>query len=358
MRKIFPLFAFLYCCTLHAQNDVKMLSIWSNGEMIFQTRYDSIDSITFAVSKPLPVVVENMEDKMFEEKKLSGLFSVSPTKKVRFSSGNLQYQASTDTWRFALNQYDIVGDSVYGNVYIEGIKCDNNRASATYDGWIDEFAKWTSGFDNTSEDSLAIRFHPWDRDTSAVYVNHERGYRNYGYGPSIGDKNLGQETEDSIYYLRGKYANYDWGVYNPISNGGNKAGLWRTLGFNEWFYLIHERKNDIRGYAVVDGIKGLVLFPDDWADSQDLPAFVIRADTCTENTFNIEEWIRLENAGAVFLPCYKSEWGEYHVLEKGGVVDIMPSMSGTAGFVNDIIPDSPFTRANVRLVQDVTPQEP
>ena len=40
---------------------------------------------------------------------LPGLFSVSPTEQVRFSPGNLQYQASTATWRFALNQFDIVG---------------------------------------------------------------------------------------------------------------------------------------------------------------------------------------------------------------------------------------------------------
>ncbi len=39
---------------------------------------------------------------------LFGLFSVSPTKKVHFSQGNLQYQDSTNTWRFAENQYDLV----------------------------------------------------------------------------------------------------------------------------------------------------------------------------------------------------------------------------------------------------------
>ena len=34
---------------------------------------------------------------------LSGLFSVSATQQVRFSQGNLQYQASTQTWKFAAN---------------------------------------------------------------------------------------------------------------------------------------------------------------------------------------------------------------------------------------------------------------
>lgn len=36
--------------------------------------------------------------------KLPGLFSISPTQQVQFSQGNLQYQASTNTWRFAENQ--------------------------------------------------------------------------------------------------------------------------------------------------------------------------------------------------------------------------------------------------------------
>ncbi|MBQ0154797.1 MAG: hypothetical protein KBS70_08475, partial [Bacteroidales bacterium] len=53
-----------------------------------------------------------------------GSFSVSPTTKVTFAPGNLQYQASTNTWRFAEHQYDYVGDA-------------NTNISATYDGWID-----------------------------------------------------------------------------------------------------------------------------------------------------------------------------------------------------------------------------
>ena len=44
-----------------------------------------------------------------EEGVLPGFFSVSETKKIRFSKGNLQYQASTDTWRFAENQWDFEG---------------------------------------------------------------------------------------------------------------------------------------------------------------------------------------------------------------------------------------------------------
>ena len=62
---------------------------------------------------------------------LSGLFSVSADKQVYFSQGNLQYQASTDTWRFAENQYDTIGAL-------------NANISSMYDGWID-FFRWGTG---------------------------------------------------------------------------------------------------------------------------------------------------------------------------------------------------------------------
>ncbi len=53
-------------------------------------------------------------------------FSVSDSTKVYFSQGNLQYQASTGTWKFADNQYDMIGDN-------------NSNISSSYSGWIDLF---------------------------------------------------------------------------------------------------------------------------------------------------------------------------------------------------------------------------
>ena len=41
---------------------------------------------------------------------LPGLFTINVSgEKVVFSQGNLQYQASTNTWRFAEHQYDYIG---------------------------------------------------------------------------------------------------------------------------------------------------------------------------------------------------------------------------------------------------------
>ena len=61
-------------------------------------------------------------------------FSVSNSTKVMFSKGNLQYQASPATWRFAENQWDYVGNND-----------NNNSMSATSGNWIDLFGWGTWG---------------------------------------------------------------------------------------------------------------------------------------------------------------------------------------------------------------------
>ncbi len=53
-------------------------------------------------------------------------FSTSDSVKVVFAPGNLQYQASTQTWRFAEHQYDYRGE-------------ENANVSGSYWGWIDLF---------------------------------------------------------------------------------------------------------------------------------------------------------------------------------------------------------------------------
>ena len=39
----------------------------------------------------------------------AGKFSVSSTKQVEFAPGNVQYHTGTQQWRFALNQFDVIG---------------------------------------------------------------------------------------------------------------------------------------------------------------------------------------------------------------------------------------------------------
>lgn len=202
-------------------------------------------------------------------------FSVSETKQIYFSQGNLQYQASTRIWRFAENQWDYVGthsskEENYNGGTVEG--SDNAKISATYHGWIDLFGWATSGY------------------------NDSKPYNTLSWMENV---NLYGEGED----ITG--TNYDWGVYNKISNGGNKAGLWRTLTSEEFLYLKRQRTDASKknGGATVNGVKGAILLPDNWVLPDGL-SFFSEADSeyGLENNYSLLDWAKMELAGAVFLP--------------------------------------------------------
>ena len=189
---------------------------------------------------------------------IAGKFSVSPGKQVYFSQGNLQYHASTNTWRFAENQWDCIGE-------------DNKNISSNYNGWMDLFGWGASGYNGQ---------YPYMTSTNSSE-----------YGSNLG--------------ITG--TSYDWGVYNKIINGGNQTGLWRTLKSREWEYLFVKRSttSGIRyAKACVSGINGVILLPDDWESS-----FYSLSSTNNEkagfnsNTITASQWTTLEQHGAVFLPA-------------------------------------------------------
>ena len=214
---------------------------------------------------------------------LPGVFSVSSNQLVCFSQGNLQYKASTDIWRFADNQYDYIGSA-------------NSNISSIYSGYIDLFGWGTSGWDNGN-----TYYHPWDSNNSDGSL----------YGPP------GQ------YNLTGSFANADWGVYNPISNGGNQAGLWRTPTHEEWFYLFYTRSTNsgIRyAKANVNNINGVILLPDDWSSSYYTLSNTNQSSASfSSNTIIASQWNTLEQHGAVFLPAagYRGRTSIYDVGSYG-----------------------------------------
>ena len=199
---------------------------------------------------------------------INGLFSVSAGQQVYFSQGNLQYKASTNTWQFADNQYDYIGDN-------------NHNISQTYSGWIDLFGWGTSGWS-----SGAWCYQPWSTSTS---------YSDYYPGGSYTNN------------LMGSYANADWGVYNAISNGGNQAGLWRTLTKDEWVYVFNTRSTSsgIRyAKARVNNVNGVILLPDDWSTGYYSLSSANSAEASfSSNTITASQWSALEQHGAVFLPA-------------------------------------------------------
>ena len=72
---------------------------------------------------------------------LRGKFAISATDTVAFSRGNLQYQPSTSTWRFAENQWDFVGTA---NGRIRSYQYSTEGWVWTYKGWLDLFG-WGTG---------------------------------------------------------------------------------------------------------------------------------------------------------------------------------------------------------------------
>ena len=205
---------------------------------------------------------------------------------VYFSQGNLQYQASTNTWKFAESQYDYIGDA-------------NSNISSSYDGWIDLFGWGTSGY-HDANDPYNVNYQPWSSSDSEL----NNDYNTYGYGPSTNMPDMN---------LTGTSANYDWGVNNPISNGGNTANQWRTLTQPEWSYVLNTRNttSGIRfAKAQVNEVNGVILLPDDWTtDTYNLNNTNNIGASYNSNVINASQWAMIENAGGVFLPAAGGRFG-------------------------------------------------
>ena len=191
-----------------------------------------------------------------------GRFSVGENRWVVFAHGNLQFNAGTSTFRFAPEQYDIIGDG-------------NSHVASNYSGWIDLMGWGTSGYDDS---------YPWLSTTNVT-----------DYGPTTGDIATTQ---------------YDWGVHNAIEKAG-AAGTWRTLTSSEWDYLLNDRSATKRFAKValtVDGttVNGLVLFPDDYNLTDGLRCNQTNLGyegQDRSNILSLSQWRQMEAEGAVFLPA-------------------------------------------------------
>jgi len=196
---------------------------------------------------------------------LRGRFAISATDTIAFSRGNLQYQPSTSTWRFAENQWDFVGNSEVGTVYEDGVKSNNEQFytytfaySYKYKGWMDLFG-WGTGKYPTTGSTNNSDYNSWN----------------------------------------------EWGS-NAIANGGNARNQWRTLSKAEWEYVIWGRDSaeSLFGVGTVNGVNGTILLPDNWIMPAEL-TFKAHNDTDSTvgpNVYSADEWMLMEMAGAVFLP--------------------------------------------------------
>ena len=205
---------------------------------------------------------------------LPGLFTINVSgEKVVFSQGNLQYQASTNTWRFAEHQYDYIGN-------VDG----NTSPSSSQTEWIDYFNWGTSGYNHG-----ANCYQPWSTSTSRSDY--------YAYGSN--SKNLYDAKDDGT--MRGQA---DWG-YNAISNGGNAENIgWRTLTKEEWAYIINSRSGDYR-YAkgTVHNKNGFIIFPDGFTLPEGISITNANTSDAGYTSYSDDDWAALETNGCVFLPA-------------------------------------------------------
>ena len=244
---------------------------------------------------------------------INGKFSVSDTKQVYFSKGNLQ-ATTTDlganwTWAFAANQWDYVGNAAANN----SMKTDGTgtvTANGTVDlfGWVGASSSWTSAA-------------KWGISASKISAD---------YGT-----------------VNGEALKSDWGNVPGIGTG------WRTLSKDEWEYLFNTRTvnggtGNGHSYTLgktVNSIKGVVIYPDNY----------------TGAAYAGSDWNNFEAAGCVFLPAGGNRIGTFITsVSLGGYYWTSTSSEGSAYYVyytmstenTSTSTDYRYNGCSVRLVRD------
>ena len=207
-----------------------------------------------------------------------GAFSVSATKKVLFSKGNLRYKfpAANETenenyfnninnWAMNDNQYTINPITYTTHSYGQTPPCYVNENSVTGTTWLEFFMYGANG--NTVHPRTA----PNNPDANALHSNIQNTANDWG--KRFGDRN------------------------------------WFTLTKDEWAYLFNTSRMVLRGvettrayygraamWAIVNGVAGAIIFPDKyWYLSNTKAAYEVNETTTPK-------WSEMEKYGAVFLP--------------------------------------------------------
>lgn len=198
---------------------------------------------------------------------LPGVFSVSATKKVQFSPGNL-YVKKDDSGNWNLNFYD------------EQYACNSLNSTFT---WQTTTNRPISKDDNES-DLFSWGYGDWSKSL---------------YSPSFYVKGYDNPDNDCEQFSKTE----DWGYAF-----GGESSVWRTLNVYEWEYLFGnstERNGKYKcGVTVCGHPNCVVLLPDNWKWEGAV------GTEWQENTMGVFEysekttvkWSTMEEAGAVCLP--------------------------------------------------------
>lgn len=257
-------------------------TVTANGDTITVTNGTAIISAgaTVVLTPPNPAFVKSVT--LVNEGLLNGQFSVSSTKKVQFSQGNLQWSGNNG-WRFAENQWTYIGNNA-----------NNTTPTASDNNYMDLFCWGATGLNGVVP------------NTSTTYLT--------GSGELSG--------------------NNDWGA-NVITNGANKANYgWRTLSGDEWNYLLTTRTTggtvgatSQARYTMATintdgtGVNGTILFPDgvDFATSEFTTLGNVNNHSKYTTKCTSAQWTALAAKGCVFLPAAGCRAPDYLYPNETGI---------------------------------------
>ena len=286
-----------------------------DGDSMFQSVIQDENYVYFTLADGTVIKIAKGNDSSINkiEGQLDGIFSVSKYDKVNFSRGNLLYNPALDIWKFTEMQHDWYNQ--------------DNTIAATDSVWMDLFTWGCTGYKFTPLIDKAYYFY---------------SYEQAGIIPE----------------------NFDWGVFCPIRNGGNQRNQWRTLTREEWIYVINERNDadKLRANAIVNDIKGFILFPDTSTIAINNPNILVSGQS-----YSIDRWQILEKQGCIFFPN-DNYWTStpsfryvqygtqgYHLVFIGGCyINLSTCNTGTDTGKSTIGYDRYYTeKHSVRLVRNI-----
>ena len=238
---------------------------------------------------------------------LSGIFSVSGSKTVKFSKGNLRY--ASDTWSFFDNQYD----------YYTSYSAD-----------------------------------AWDK---------------FGWSTSATD--YGKNTSISSSYYSGDFVDWgsNSDLQTALGTGWRTltSAEWTYLFNTRSASTVNGTSNGRYAKAKVNNVQGVILFPDTYTHPAGVTAPTdVNAEGdagWNDNNYSSADWTKMESAGCVFLPAAGYRNGSSVYVPGSGGYYWSATPSGTDGayyvdFVSgDLGPAYNSSRSggySVRLVRQVT----
>ena len=260
----------------------------------------SLTGKTYAKGNGYPVSWRMTE--VVDPNLLSGIFSVSSTKKVKFSKGNLRY--ASGTWSFFDNQYDYY-------------------TSYSADAW-DKFGWSTSAI-------------TYGMNTSTDNSTYSSNFKDWGATIGTGWRTL---TSAEWTY-----------VFSTRTTGGT------VFGTSSARYAHATINTD------GTGVNGIILFPDgvDIASSEVTTAGTVNATSAYATKCATAQWSALAAKGCVFLPAagYRTGSSVYFAGSYGLYWSSSPNGTSSAYNVyfssGDLNPAGSYSRnygGSVRLVRD------